>query len=86
MQRGTWQKGSYKKYIRSNHSPEQHLIKQFITIVIRNGKIVWKVVWFECYFRLNPKLTEYLRVKGNLYSTDHSIDATRQAMWNSTHA
>ena len=24
-----------------------------LTIVIRNGKIVWKVVWIECYLRLN---------------------------------
>ena len=30
-----------------------------LTIVIRNGKIVWKVVWIECYLRLNLSYQRY---------------------------
>ena len=31
----------------------------YITIVIRNWKIIWKVVWFEYYFRLNLSSRRY---------------------------
>ena len=29
------------------------------TIVIRNGKIAWKVVWIECYLRMNLSSRKY---------------------------